>query len=162
MNNAVNKVILYILVLSLALALSGCNLPRTVRDPEIREYNGSLKAEFSEIKRIRVNISRPVLHWDIHVGDLDREEEIFRTVAAFLRQSDIYAGRMRDEYTGIYSFWTIDITLICGNTRRTYEGHYYQPGTTIYPDDGNNVINNFADWDVFENSAETGLTVHTG
>jgi hypothetical protein len=158
----VKRVILFLLTLCLILPMSGCNLPRTVRDHEIREFNQGLKSEFDEITKIKTHISRPVLHWDIHVNDLFREDEVFRAVAAYLKESNVFESRLRKEYTGIYSVWSIDITLIDGQNRKTYEGHYYQKGTTIYPDDKNNTINNFSDWYIFENGKETGVSVHTG
>ena len=142
------KPLLLLVSIFLVITLTVCSLFTTVKDPEIIEFNQSLKTEFSQIKTIKTYITRPVIRWDIYVNDTTRDEEIFHSLVKFLKDSNIYENKLRMEYTGTDSTNTIYISFIKGKDKTTYEGDYYQRGTTIYPDDKNNVIDNFTNWNI--------------
>jgi len=151
---------LSIIVAVITLNLRWCTPRVTVKDESIASFNTELKDNYGEITKTKVYIGRPTMHWDIHVNSAERADEIFRSIVHFLKTNDIYNNAIKGKYTGVKHASRIYISLFYSGELRRYEGYYYKRGTTQYPDDQYNIIDNFSTWYVYEKLVETGIYVY--
>ncbi len=134
--------------------LTGCSPSTALSKSSVIDFNRSLKTDYRSVWVVRTYIVRPSINWDVYVTDTDEIDEIFNDIVTFIKTSNLY-DEVREEYTGIYHTEIIYITFYRYFKQvQQYEAYYYARGTTVYPDDENNVIDDFTTWYVWDH--ETG------
>lgn len=156
------RVLILIVILALTAFFAACSPTRTVKDPEIVDFNDELKADFSEVKTVRTYIRRPTMYWDIKLTDASNVDGIFQYIVEFLKTSNIFEDKIKEEYSGMVWANNISITFIKSGFMnkeviRRYEGYYYRQVPGAWHE-----VDNFNTWKISEERGQPGARYEIG